>query len=468
MLFQLNITGPSSQSRSKFLSSKKTLNLYPENTPDGFVLNSFPGLLDFSTGNGPDRGAIEHLNTFYQVSGENLYSIDTDGTRTNLGSIPGTERCIFEGIGTSVVVVTDGTPYEWDGSTVTELTDNDFEDPNSCAHLNNQIIYDGEGGRFVTSDVGDASTIQGLNYATAESNADDLIRVFVYDKIVWMMGDKTLEPWENTGSGNPPFSPILGAIIQVGLGALHSVAKNDNGFYFLGDDKRIYFVQGVQETNVTTINLANEIEGFSVIDDAEGNCFQFQNQNFYLITFPTERRSFCFNESVGIENGWFELSSATSVTERYIGSSFVYFNKKTYVTDSSSGNVYELDKDTFDEFGNAIIRRRDTGALSGDMFGKPGKELTLRRLELLMETGVGSAEQDEDNEGPYVMLSFSDDGGRTWSTEQWASAGRAGEFGWKVWWDDLGSFYKRIFRFTMSDSVYWCLHGGAMDIEVGI
>lgn len=464
----INVTGPSSESSSNFLSKQKTLNLFPEITPSGFVLKGFYGLLLFSTGNGPCRGGFEHLNTFYQVSGENLYSIDSAGDRTNLGSIPGTGRCIFAGIGTSVVIVTEGTPYLWNVSVVAEITDSDLETPNSCDHINNQILYDGDGGRFASSDVGDATSISGLNYATAESNADDLKRVFVYDKIAWMMGDKTLEPWENTGTGNPPFSPILGAIIPVGLAALYSVAKNDNRFYFLGDDRRIYFVQGVQEQSVTTVNLASVIEGFDTIDDAEGNCFQINGQNYYLITFPTERRSFCFSESVGIENGWFELSSASSETERYIASSFVYFNNKTYVTDSSSGDVYLFDKDTFDEFGNEIIRIRDTGPLSGESFGKPGREVTLNRLELLMETGVGTADQDEDDEGPYVMLSWSDDGGRTWSTEQWAPVGRAGEFQWKVFWDDLGSFMRRIFRFRMSDAVFWCIHSASVDVEIGI
>lgn len=468
MLIPINVTGPSSESRSRVLSSQKTLNLYPEAIGSDFILNSFPGLADFSTGNGPCRGAFEHLNTFYQVSGQNLYSIATDGSRTNIGSIPGTGRCIFDGIGDNIVIVTEGLVYESGGATVTPITDSDLESPSACGHLNNQIIYDGDGGRFATSDVGDASSISGLNYGTAESNADNLIRPFVYDKIAWMMGDKTLEPWENTGTGNPPFSPILGAIIQVGLGALYSVAKNDNGFYFLGDDKRIYFVQGVQETNVTTINLANVIEGFDTIDDAEGNCFQFQNQNFYVITFPTERRSFCFSESVGIENGWFELSSATSESERYIGSSFVYFNNKTYVTDSSNGNIYELDKDTFDEFGNAIIRIRDTGTFHGGLIGAAGKLLTMNRLELILETGVGTSEQDEDGEGPYVILSWSDDGGRTWSTEQMASVGQAGQFNQKVEWFGLGSFFRRILRFRMSDSVFWCIHSAAADVDVAL
>jgi hypothetical protein len=468
MLIPINLTGPSSESRARFLSSQKTLNLYPEKIGSDFVLNSFPGLAEFSIGDGPCRGAFEHLNVLYQVSGENLYSIDTAGARTNLGSIPGSGRCIFDGIGTNVVIVTEGTVYYWNGTTAAEITDNDLETPNSCAHLNNQILYDGDGGRFASSDVSDATSIAGLNYGTAESDADDLVRVFVYDKVAWMMGDKTLEPWENTGTGNPPFSPILGAIIQVGLSALHSVAKNDSGFYFLGDDRRIYFVQGGQEINVTPVNLANVIEGFDTLDDAEGNCFQFQAQNFYVITFPTERRTFCFSESVGIENGWFDLSSGTSETERYIASSFVYFNRKTYVTDTSNGNIYELDKDTFDEFGEEILRIRDSASFHGGLVGKPGKLLSMSRFEVIMETGVGSFEQDEDDEGPFVSLLFSDDGGRTWSTEQMASAGRAGEFIWKVEWFGLGSFFNRIMRIKMSDAVYWCIHSAAADIEASV
>ncbi len=470
MLVPINLTGPSSEARSKFLSNQKTLNLYPELVGKDFVLNSFPGPLAFSTGNGPCRGAFEHLGVLYQVSGGNLYTVDSAGARTNRGAIAGSARCIFDGIGASVVIVTAGTVYEYDSSTatLTEITDADLEDPNACAHINTQIIFDGDEGRFATSDIGDASSISGLNYGDAESNADYLVRPFVYDKIAWMMGDKTSEPWENTGTGNPPFSPILGAIIQVGLAALHSVAKNDSGFYFLGDDRRIYFVQGVQEVNITTINLANVIEGFSTISDAEGNCFQIQGQNFYVITFPTERRSFCFNENVGVENGWFDLSSATSETERYFGSAFVYFNNKTYVTDTSSGDIYELNKNTFDELGNPVIRLRDSGNFHGGLVGAPGKLITMNRFELIMETGIGSDDQDEGDEGPFVMLSWSDDGGRTFSTEVFASAGRAGEFIWKVEWFGLGSFYNRIIRVRMTDAVYYCIHSAAADIEVGI
>jgi len=469
MLVPINLTGPSSEGRSKFLSNQKTLNLYPEVIGKNFVLNSFPGLASgFSTGNGPCRGAFEHLEVLYQVSGESLYTIDTSGTRTNRGSIPGSGRCIFAGIGTNIVIVTGGRAFYWNGTAVSEITDADLEDPNSCAHLNNQILYDGDGGRFVSANVGDATTISGLNYGTAESNADDLIRVFVYDRLAYLFGDKTIEPWENTGTGNPPFSPIIGGVIEIGLAALYSVAANDTGVYFLGDDKRIYFLKGVSVQPISTINLANEIEGFSVVDDAEGHTFSVQGQNFYAITFPTEGRTFCFSESVGVDNGWFELSSGTSETERYIASSFVYFNRKTYVTDVTNGNIYELSKTTFDEFGEEVLRIRDSANFHGGLIGQPGKLVVMNRFELIMETGVGSTAQVSSNDGPFVMLQFSDDGGRTWSTEQMASAGRAGEFIWKMEWFGLGSFFNRIMRVKMSDPVYWCIHSAAADIEVGL
>lgn len=464
MLVPINLTGPSSQGRAKFFSNQRTLNFYPEKSPSGFILNSFPGCKAFSTGNGPDRGAFVHKNILYQVSGTSLYTVDTSGVRTNRGAITGAERCIFDGLLDTVIITTNGSVYEWDGTTLTLATDADLETPDSCAHLNNQIIFDGDDGRWASSDVGDGISVNSLNYATAESNADDLVRVWVHNQTLYLPGDKTIEPWWNDPNATqPPFSRIEGGIIPVGLAALHSMAGNDQGFYFLGDDKNIYFVVGTAYQRVSTINIANQLENMSVVSDAQGNTFTIQGQNFYSITFPSEDRTFCFNESVGIEAGWFELSSETS-EGRYLASSHVFFNGKNYVTDYRNGNIYELDINTFDEFEEEIIRIRDSAPITGIALGKPGKLLTMNRFELIMETGVGGI----DNENPIVMLSFSDDGGRTWSTEEWATAGKSGDFIWKVEWFGLGSFYNRIMRVRTSDKVYWCIHSAAADIEVGL
>lgn len=469
MLVDANITGGTSKSRSLSLSNQRTLNMYPEaSTPASrskFVLQPWPGQKVFSNGVAPDRGIFEHKGTLYQVAGPTLYSLTSDGTRTSLGSIAGSEKCIFDGIGDNVVIVVEGKAYQYDGTSVSEITDNDLETPDSCAHLNQQIIFQGDDDRWVTSDVGDATSIQGLNYATAESNADNLVRVFVHNQILYLAGEKTIEPWWNSGQGNPPFDRINEGIMQIGLAAKLSMASNDKSVYFLGDDKNVYILQGTTFERISSVNIANEIQGFDVISDAEGACITFQGQNFYVLTFPNEERTFAYNESVGRDQGWFELSSNTSETSRYNASSFTRAFGKNLVTDTD-GNIHELDPDTYDEFGDEIIRYRQTGPIHGGAFGAPGKRIEMNRFEAFIETGVGTVS----GEGlvPQIMLDYSDDGGRTWSTERWQTMGEAGEFIWKVEWHKLGSFHNRIIRLKCSDPVYFCIHHCAIDVAIGI
>ena len=80
--------------------------------------------------------------------------------------------------------------------------------------------------------------------------------------------------------------------------------------YFLGDDRRIYASNGSQADKISNNSITSQIEQFETIDDAVGFAFSFENQNFYAITFPTEQKTFCFNETIGSDLGWFELSSS--------------------------------------------------------------------------------------------------------------------------------------------------------------
>jgi len=463
MLIPINITGSVSKNRANSLSNQQTFGFYPEATKEGFVLRSFPGLKHFALGNGYCRGADVRENFIYHVQGSKLYSINVSGTVTLIGNIPGTSRCIFSGIGDNVVIVSDGIVNYWNGVTLSIATDIDFETPNSATHLNNRVIYDGDGGRWACSDVGNAISINALNYSTAESHFDSLVRVYAYDQILYLFGTRTIEPHWDSGVGRPPYERMQ-QIIQVGLGALHSVVSNDNGIYFLGDDKNFYFLKGTSYQRVSTIPIATEISAFDGVSDCEANAFTYQGQNFISFTFPGANRTFVLNESVGVESGWFELSASNDIgtKKRYIGSSFLFFDGKTLVTDSANGNIYELSTNVYQDANLEVLRLRDTATFHGGMIGKPGKLITMSRFELLMETGVGT------DSIPYVVLQVSDDGGRTFSNEMWSSAGKAGEFIWKVEWLGLGSFYNRILRVKTSGNFFWSIHSAAADISVGL
>ena len=463
MTTTINITGGTYKHKSLMLSAAVTKNFWPQvqnkTAKSPYVLESFPGKLLFGTVAGSrNRGMLEHLGVLYKVTDTLLYTVDSAGVHTSRGTIPGVARCVMQGIGTSIVIVTEGVPYVWNGSSLTTVTDGDLETPNACAHLNNQIIYDGDDGRFCTSDVGDATSINALNYAAAESNADNLIRPYAFDQKVYMMGDKTVEPWWNSGVGKPPFDRLEGSIIQVGLGAIHSMANTRSAIYFVGNDNLVYAMKDSQAEPAFNDAIAAEIATFTVISDAEGMCYNINGQWFYEVTFPTANRTFCHPE--GGET--FELASGEDCN---IASSYAYFARKHLVGDRASGNIYELDLETYTENDDPIIRTRDSAPLHGGLFGASGKTLTMNRFELILETGVGTLSGQGID--PVVMLSFSDDG-HSFSSEMWAPVGRIGQYQTKVEWFNLGSFTSRVIRVRVSDPVHWSIHSAAADIEVGI
>lgn len=460
----INVTGASYKSRSLPLSAQTTKNFYPElvdnhSAKSPLVLHSFPGLKLFGTAFGEDRGMHEFNSQLYKVTGTTLYSVDSLGVHTSIGEIGGNSRCRFDVIGSVLVIVSGGKVWSYNLTTLAEITDVDLESPNSATHLNNQIIYDGAGGRFAVSDVGDATSIDALNYATAESNADDLLMPYVFNQILYLFGDKTIEPWYNSGVGSPPFDRIEGGMIPVGLGSIDSVSNNDDYIYFLGDDSKVYTLTGSTEDSVSSIALSHSIESYNVVSDAIGFCFTMEGQEFYMLTFPSEDRTWCFSQSTKF---WFELGT----TGRHYANDHVFIYRKNLVSDYKNGNIYELDLDTFTDNGDEIQRIRDTGPIHSGLIGEPGKTVEMSRFELIMETGTGTAAgQGVD---PVVMLSMSDDGGKTWSTEMWGSIGTMGNFIYKVEWFALGSFFKRIIRIRISDPVHCSIHSASSDMEVGI
>lgn len=466
----INLTGGTYQHKSIPLSAQVTRNFWPQQQPtekgkSKYILEGYPGKKLFGTTTlGTDRGMFEHQGILYKVTGTTLYSVNSSGTHTSLGTIPGVERCIFAPIGSNIVIEHATVRYQWDGSTLTQITDTDLEAGNGIATLNNQIIYGGLNGRFGVSDVGNATSINGLNYATAESDADALLRPYTFNQVLYLFGQKTTELWWNSGEGNPPFSRFEGGIIRNGLGAFHSIANTDDTMFFLGNDGQAYALKGGASAVVKPIAtgmLVREWKQYSDISDAIGYCVQINEQWFWILTFPTGNKTWAY--PIGGE--WFELSSGIS-GGRDIGNSHAYAFGKNLIADYRNGNIYELDDETYSDNGETIVRQRDTGYIHGGLLNAPGKEIEMHRFELILSKG--DALISGQGSDPVVMLSFSDDGGRTFCTEMWATVGKLGKFNWKVEWFGLGRFESRIMRIRVSDPIYWSIFSAAADMEVCI
>lgn len=468
--FPYSVFGGSYPSRSRPVSVQVTSNFYPEvdpNNRDDAILHSWPGQLlhGSAVNNGADRGQHIMGGVKYRVAGDRLYEVDKLGVHTDRGEILGSDRCIFADDGENMFIVNSGNVQQYNNisETLSTVTDPDIVGSNAVDFLNNQFIYT-KPRLFVISDVGNGASASGTNAAQAESQPDDLLRAYVFDQIVYMLGEYSTEPWYNSGAGLPPFDRIDANIISVGIGAIHSVCNNDNFMYWLGDDRQVYQASGGRANRVSNKAISGKIEQYDTVSDAIGWPLTMEGQNFYVLTFPTANKTWVFPEELG-ENGWFELS-ADRFLGKYNATSLLYdyTNGKNYVADESNGDLYELNLDTYTNNGEEIRRVRVLPPIHGGLIGAPGKRITMSRFELMVEAGVGLVSGQGDD--PRIMIEASYDGGKSFEPGTWMRIGRLGETQLRAEWWNLKSFYELVLRISITDPVHCTLINGAIDAKV--
>jgi len=91
------------------------------------------------------------------------------------------------------------------------------------------------------------------------------------------------------------------------------------------------------------------------------------------------------------------------------------------------------------------------------------KQMFLSRLELIMQTGIGTALIEH----PTVMLRLSRDGGVTWGAERQMSAGAMGDYLHRVFVTRLGRGRNWVAEVTVSDPVNWQWVQCTIDIQTG-
>ena len=359
-------------------------------------------------------------------------------------------------------IVTGGLVYRTDGTTLAQVTDPNLESPNSIAYLNQQMIYDGSFDKFQVSDAGDGGTINSLNFAFAQSSGDELIRVYSFRQQIIMFGADSLEPWYNSGVGNPPMDRIEGGLRAVGIAGVHCVTNTPQAVYFLGHDRTVYRLDGYEPVQVSTAAINNAIENYSTVSDCFSYSLKLQGQNFVIFSFPTANKTWCFSQETGI---WLELSSGVN-GGRDLSNGYCYAFGKHLVTDYQNGNVYELDIDTFDDNSGALIRERTSAPVYSGQAAQSDKEVFYNYVKMIVNSGDAIATGQGSD--PQVMMSYSDNGGRTWSAENWRSLGAMGEYKKELYWHALGASKDRVFKVRFSDPVAFHILRMEADVEVGV
>tara|TARA_Y100000310_G_scaffold172462_1_gene172578 strand:- start:479 stop:1909 length:1431 start_codon:yes stop_codon:yes gene_type:complete len=468
-LFPIQLIGPFYEDESLQYSSQRTIGLFPSLPVEGRTIRAlhwWPGTKAFSTGqvSGVDRGMDVMDGVLFKITDQTLYSVAANGVHTSLGTIDGSNRANLENDGTNLIISIGSKRYQYNTTDgLTTITDADHEPGNTSAFLNRQIIMDGSGGRFQVADVGDPDDINALNFATAESAPDNTIAVAVFDELLHLFGTGpiggTVETWENTGIGNPPFSKVRGATKEFGLGAVHSIVKTDQNLYCLSSNRSIYRIVQIDFQDITPIPMSDFLKN-SRIDDAFGEMIKFGRQWFYVLSFPEADVTWVIPTLD--PNSAFQLETGVRGS-RYLISSFAEAYGKKLVADWQNSNIYEFDFDTYINFGQTegMLRERITSPINASSLDLPGREVTMNFVEFLVETGVGNP----DDLDPSVLLSASFDNGRSYTNETSVKLGQAGAKE-TVRLDLLRTFKDVQFKIRYTEKTKFSIHGGGISAKL--
>lgn len=468
MRVKIPLVGPSYTSRETQLSAQVTKNLYPSIDPEAKTivsLHAFPGLKSWATTQtAADRGMHVANGVLYKVSGTTLYSINSSGVATSRGTIGGTGRCDFSNDASYLVITTGSTAYGYTFATATlaAITDTDLDNPTTVGYLNTFFVYDqnsGTQGQFVTSQVTDPTDINALDYAEAESHPDDILKIHIYNQLVYFFGSDTIEPWYNSGVGNPPFDRVQGGVKPYGLAGQWASAVNDESVFFLDNNRQPQQMIGLEVRHLGNNALGKEWLNYSTVEDAEALTYIIDQQTFFQLNFPTADRSWTYHQP---SNTWFQMSYGVE-NRRHRGSSYAFCYGKHLMADYENGKVYELDFDTYTDNSGVIQRQRATATIHGGLYGFPGATLFFERVEFDVQVGVGlNTGQGSD---PMLMVRYSDDGGNTWSAEEFYELGVGGDYLRKVTLVDQGQAEFRIYELTYSDPTAFALFSASADVS---
>lgn len=466
------ILGSAYVARSVNAADNRMINLFPEIIPEGgkepAFLNRAPGLkLKVSVGLGPIRGMWEFNDNLYVVSRDKLYKVDSSYAVTTLGTVSGTSGPVsMSDNGTQLFVACNGPSYIYNSQTnvFAQITDSDFPGAGTVSYLDGYFVFNEPNSQkiWVTALL-DGTSVDPLDFASAEGSPDGVVGIIVDHRELWVFGTNSVEVWYNSGNADFPLSRIQGAFNEIGCAAPYSIAKMDNGLFWLGKDARgqgiVYRANGYTGTRISTHAVEWQIQQYENMSDAIAYTYQQDGHSFYVLIFPQANRTWVYDVAT---QAWHERAGfANGEFTRHRSNCQAFFQGEVLVGDYQNANVYSFDLDDYSDNGSIQKWLRSWRAL-------PTGQNNLKRtaqhsLQLDCETGVGlNLGQGSD---PEVMLRWSDDGGHTWSNEHWVSIGKIGEYYRRAIWRRLGMTLKlrdRVYELSGTDPVKIAIVGAEL------
>ena len=463
------VIGSSSQQRSLPFDAQRNVNLFVVSDPQGSEqasLYSRPGLQLFGTvGVGPGRGGFSATNgRTFTVSGSIVYEIMADGSGVSRGSLDQSQGNLTMDENGFQLAICDGLSlyiFTYATNTFQKVINVNLPSAASVTFIDGYFVTNRvSSGIFQISGLYDGNTWAALDFATAESSPDSLLRVLNVLGQLWLFGAKTTEIWYNNGSVAFPFSRISGGKMETGIQAPFSAIAVDNSAFWVGRDGNgagiVFRADGFTPKRISTEAIELRIQTAPTPSTLKSYTYQENGHPFWILTGGGMETALVYDISTQLWSEWAYLNDDGRY-ELPRGIQTIYAFNKQIVVDRDNGNLYIQSLDYYSDNGREIPRDR----IFTHIINENQRQL-YSNITVGFETGVGI--QYGQGNDPKCMLSLSSDGGRTWFGNYVKTIGKAGQYRSRVTFQRLGQARERTFRIRLTDPVRCAITGAYFNV----
>jgi hypothetical protein len=458
------------------ISARDCCNLYPhipesQTITDGAVIGvSGVAQVAFSATNAFNRGGLEMGGIPYFVCGDKLFNVtfveDAFGARTYTANdvsgaetIDGAALVSMSQNGDQLCIVSPGYASQFNAWIYTvagglvQITDSDFDGPVAGVSFKDGyfIFPKANSNKWFISDLRDGLSYNALDFASAESDPDNITAIFPLNGLLYVFGQKTVEPYQNIGGAGFPFERISSGIQQRGCLSAESLLEVSGQLIWIGSGENerpaIYATNGglPQKLSPPSIDALIYSGGIDAVRSSYAMRWSERGHVFVAFTVPGVT-TIVYDVTTGL---WHRRESLDRFfrPQSWRVTSIVDAYSVLLVGDELSGKIGILSADIFYEYGEEIRRY-----VTPPPIDNGGKPFSIYQLELVAESGTSPISGQ--GSAPVVRLSVSYDGGRTYSPEISRLMGLTGEYRYPISWPALGRFPRSAcFRIDISEPI---------------
>ena len=397
------------------------MNCYPITEGQRSYVRRLPGLERVaSTGQSGIRGMIDVSGIVYVVWAGSVTAVIGSGVVTLSGSIPGTDGVtltrnnkVTSGVSDPDIVAVreGGGAYIITVTAVSAYPDADLPTTaNSVDFLGGYFLFTIPDGRIFASEL-NSTDINALSFTTAENRSDGLRRIVVQGNLAYAMGGSTIEPYQNVGTS--PF-PLQRAATVLPSGALTTmgVAGFEEGWsqalYFVASDNTTRALSGYTDTIVSTPDVDRFVSA-STTSTLRLMCYTYNGRPF--LAMSSDAGTWELDVSSG---AWHERTSVGTSPARWRASCSVYSNDRWLFGDVLTGDILRLS--------TALL---ENGSAFGGFIQSGQLQDFPARIATAMAANFTAADMT-------IYVSWSRDGGTTYSTEIPRSIAHAEKYATRV------------------------------------